>query len=526
MEGPPVPSSAQPRRSWRALVLATVLVAAGFAAANRFQLTHGVLYRLAANDWPSAVGNFAILALQALALLAAIALLGRTLFIAAMALASVSIMVNLGYGQTLNDVISVGTVAWMGAETRQAGNVMGEFARPLVLAGLQTALAIALFVAARMVLRRGNWLRPGRVAAASGLAVLLAPSVLAPWLGIPATAAERNYYSLAAEVLTAEPPPPRAAVDLVPETKKSPRHIVWLVDESIAYRQFHGIVAPDLAGIAHVDFGMAAALGQCSAPSNLALRSGVDVRHAGPRLDLRRTPSIWGYARKAGYRTVLIDGQTSGAPQNLLLPPERALIDEVVAAAGSLDTDRAIAARINRVLRGKERTFTYAVLRGVHFQYRDHYPAGLIPADSPNLRHYETAVEYSKRGFFGRLLAGVDRQDVAIVYTSDHGQNLAEGAVPHCSPSPVPAELHIPLLAFLPDALANRYAAAPRAGHAASQIFPATLTWMGYDPATVEARYDNDLSGAPARYVRFDRDVVPLRTGGEIGIAVADAIPR
>ena len=90
----------------------------------------------------------------------------------------------------------------------------------------------------------------------------------------------------------------------------------------------------------------------------------------------------------------------------------------------------------------------------------------------------------------------------------------------------MPAELHIPLLAFLPDALANRYAAAPRAGHAASQIFPATLTWMGYDPATVEARYDNDLTGAPARYVRFDRDVVPLRTGGEIGIAVADAIPR
>jgi hypothetical protein len=223
---------------------------------------------------------------------------------------------------------------------------------------------------------------------------------------------------------------------------------------------------------------------------------------------------------------VLIDGQTSGAPQNLLLPPERALIDEVVAAAGSLDTDRAIAVRINRTLRGEGRTFTYAVLRGVHFQYRDHFPAGLILADSPALRQYETAIEYSKRGFFERLLAGVDRQDVAIVYTSDHGQNLTPGAVPHCSPSPVPAELHVPLVGFLPDRLAERYAATPRSGHAASQILPATLIWMGYDPGEVQLRYDNDLTRPTARYVRFDRDVVPLRAGDTIGIATAPAIPR
>jgi hypothetical protein len=298
-----------------------------------------------------------------------------------------------------------------------------------------------------------------------------------------------------------------------------------LVDESIAYRQFHSIIAPLLAGIEHVDFGMAASLGHCSAPSNLALRSGVDVHKAGPAMDLRRTPSIWGYASKAGYRTVLIDGQTSGAPQNLLLPPERALIDEVIPAAGSLDADLRIADRINRQLRGKGRTFTYAVLRGVHFQYPDHYPAGLIPADSPTLSHYETAVEYSKGRFFQRLLAGLDREQVAVVYTSDHGQNLEEGAVPHCSPSPVPAELHVPLLAFLPERLAQAYASAPRERHSASQIFPATLIWMGYDSDVVQQQYDTDLTRAPVRYVRFDRNVVPLRSGDPVGVTVADIFP-
>ena len=519
METPPA-SLAHPRRSWIALALGVALFAAGFAVANRFQLTHGVLYRAAANDWPSAAGNFALLALQALALLAAIALLGRRAFVAAMGLAFVSILVNLGYGQTLGDVIDAGKLAWMTGEARQAGNAAGEFASPLLLAGLQAFLSIALFTAARALFRRGGLPRLGVKASLAGVAVLLAPSLV-----LSASAAERNLYSLGLEVALAEPPPPRAAVDLVPDTKGSPRHIVWLVDESMTYRQFQDIIAPRLAGIEHLDFGMTASLGHCSAPSNLALRSGVDVRHAGPATDLRRTPSIWGYARRAGYRTTLIDGQTSGAPQNLLLPPERALIDEVVPAAGSLDTDLRIAGRINRQLRGEGRTFTYAVLRGVHFQYRDHYPAGLIPADSSTLRQYETAVDYSKSRFFDRLLAGIDRRDAAIVYTSDHGQNLAESAVPHCSPSPVPAELHVPLLAFLPERLAGAYPAAARGGHSASQIFPATLIWMGYDPASVQRQYDNDLTGDPARYVRFDRNVVPLRSGDPVGVTVTRTFP-
>jgi hypothetical protein len=484
-----------------------------------------VLYRAAANDWASAAGTFLALAAQAAVLLAAIALLGRWLFAAVMVLAAASILVNLGYGQTVNDVIGAGTMAWMAAETRQVGNAMGEFARPLLLAGLQASFAITLFVGSRMTLQRGGWGIQGWKAGSGGLALLLAPSLLAGPIGFPASTAERNLYSLGLEVALAEPPPPRPPVTLEPDIESSPQAIVWLIDESIAWRQFRDILAPRLAGIAHVDFGLAAALGHCSAPANLALRSGVDVRNAGPGLDLRRTPSIWGYARQAGYRTVLIDGQTSGAPQNLLLPPERALIDEVVAAAGDMDTDLRIAALINRRLRGGQRMFVYAVLRGVHFQYRDHFPSGLIPADSPAARQYATAVDYSKGKFFERLLAGVDRETVAIVYTSDHGQNLAEGAVPHCSPSPVPAELHVPLVAFLPQRLAAAYADAPRSGHSASQVFPATLGWMGYDSAAVQRRYDNDLSRPPAAYVRFDRDVVPLRRGDPAGVIVDAGFP-
>jgi hypothetical protein len=502
------------------------LFACGFAVANRFQLTNGVLYRWAAHDLTHAAGNFALLAVQAAMLLGAIVLLGRRLFALAMVLAFVSILVNLGYGQTTHAPIDIGTIAWMMAETRQAGNVAGEFATSLLLAGLQAVAAIALFVAARaLLLQRRKTPRSPRLASASGLLLLFAPSLLAIALGLPASAAERNVYSLGLELAEADPPSPRATVDIVPQTSGTPRHILWLVDESVAYAEFERNIAPKLEAYRPVDFGMTASMANCSAPSNLALRSGVDVRRAGPHLDLRRTPSIWGYAKKAGYRTMMIDGQTTGAPQNFLLPPERALIDEVVSAAGGIDTDVKIADRLNRQLRSPTRTFTYVVLRGVHFQYKDHFPAGMVPAGSPEIVQYRAALGYSKGRFFEHLLKGVDRSQVAVVYHSDHGQNLTPGKLPHCSAEAVPAEFHIPLLVFVADGPRARLAAAPATGHSASQVFPTLLEWMGYDAAAVQQRYDNDLAGAPLRYVRFGRDAFPLKAGDKADVTVSDKFP-
>jgi hypothetical protein len=513
------------RGSLPRLLLGVLLFAAGFAVANRFQLTHAVLYRAAAHDLTNAALNFLYLAAQAAVLLAAIILLSRRLFIVAMLLAGLSILINLGYGQTLNDQLDAGKLSWMLAETRQARSAFGEFMWPLLFAALQAAVAIALFVTARGVIGGSGWAPLRAVRPVVGIALLAGPTLLAAPLDLSPASAERNMYGLAMQIALAEPPPPRDPVRFEPVTQGTPRHIVWLIDESVAYAPFNALIRPGLAGLDPVDFGMTASLGNCSAPANVALRSGVDVRAAGPDMDLRRTPSIWGYARKAGYHTILIDGQTKGVPQNLLLPPERALIDEMRLAAGGIDTDVGIADALNRQFRSGRRSFTYVVLQGVHFQYQDHYPAGLIPPDSPTIRHYETALRYSKGRFFERLLKGVDREQVAIVYTSDHGQNLAEGALPHCSPTPGPNEFRVPLLAFLPRSLAARYAGAARSGHSASQIFPATLGWMGYDGETVRRHYDNDLTAAPAAYVWFGRNVIPVHSGDKVGVVVGKGFP-
>jgi hypothetical protein len=221
----------------------------------------------------------------------------------------------------------------------------------------------------------------------------------------------------------------------------------------------------------------------------------------------------------------MIDAQKTGAPQNLLFAPERALIDDFRPMPGGIDTDLKIADALNRQMRAPGRRFTLAVLRGVHFQYRDHYPAGAIPADSPAALQYDTALGWSKGRFFERLLARVDRDTVAVVYTSDHGQNLTPGALPHCSREAVRDEFRVPLLAFLPDALAARYAAAPREGHSASQIFPATLGWMGYDPAKATALYDNDLTEPTARYVWFGRTVIPMVSDTQVSLTAGTAFP-
>jgi len=518
-------ASLRVERSWWRAIAGVALFTLGFAVADRFPLVHGVVYFLEGHDTARAIRNFALHAGQALALLGALALLPRRWAYLALTLAFVSILVNLGYGQTVNDTLDPGKLAWIGEEARQARQTAGQFAGPLLWALVQAALATTLFALAHHQLYRAMGKPRSTGLTIAGLTLLLLPNV-ALLTGLQtAGAADRNLYTYGYAVLTDPLPPPRAPVDLAPDQTGSLRHIVWLIDESVAYEPFTQIVLPSTSAFDPVDFGEAVSMSNCSAPSNFALRSGVDVRHAGPAMDLRTTPSIWGYAKAANYRTLLIDGQTTGPPQNMLLPPERALIDEALSIADGIDTDRTIAAKLNAQIKGKDRTFTYVVLRGVHYQFKNHYPPGTLPDDATEIEQYRAALAYSKDRFFSTLLDGVDRDEVAVVYTSDHGQNLTPGKLPHCSQDRVPAEYDIPLLAFLPAALAERYDTPINARHSASQILPTTLEWMGYDLQAVQARYDRDLSQAPAAYVQFGRTVVPLGKDGRIDVDVAQRPP-
>ncbi|WP_430429045.1 sulfatase-like hydrolase/transferase [Parasphingorhabdus sp.] len=506
--------------------LSFALFCAGYLLINQQILVQSILYRAAANDYHSAIIALVAMGLQAIALLVGLIFLPKRLFWLALTLIGISATINVIFSQILSDIIDLPRFNWLLTEARQAGNAAGEFTLPAAIGLAKVLLALASFAGCRMVFQSVFAQNPGRMSAPIPMIViltgLLLPS-LAFSLGAPGPkAAERNIYGFAIETLTVPPPPARGAVELVPENAQdSIEKIVIIVDESVNHDAFSKLITPDIERFEPIDFGNVAALANCSSPAHVAMRSGVDVMNVNPDTDLRKTPSIWGYAKQAGYRTILIDGQVSGPPQNLLLPPELALIDEIHSAAAGMETDLKIANQLNARLKTADKEYIYTVLRGVHFQYRDHYPAGSVPEDAPLGKQYEAAISYSKKGFFDALLDGVDREKVAIVYTSDHGQKIAENVMPHCSTNPEKEEFSIPLIAFLPEYIAREFPASITSNRSASQIFPSTLAWMGYDPQAAAQKYGNILAKPSDKYVWFGRAVTPLNDGDRIEVHVS-----
>lgn len=508
------------------LLTGLLAFAAAYAIINQHPLVVSVVNRSAANDFATATASFAALSVQALTLLLGLVFLPRRWLWLMLPLVAASSIVNVIYGQILDDMIDPAKIAWLFAERRQAIEAAALFAGPVAAAVGKIALALLLLALAR------HLIRPGALALAARARLggprlwlplsllILMPSFL---LDAPA-AAERNLYSYSAKLLAAPPPPPRETVSGAPDRGRQIEKIVWLIDESVSHGAFAELIMPGIARLQPVDFGDAAALGNCSGPAHVALRSGIEVRRIGSATDLRRMPTFWAYARQAGYRTMLVDGQVRGPPQNMLTETERVLIDDYVGAPAGLDTDRRIARMINRRLQTDGRQFIYAVLRGVHFQYRDHVPEGTLPAGTSPAAQYRAAIAYSKRGFFDLLLDGVDREKAAIVYTSDHGQNLRDDAVPHCSANPVAAEFSVPLIAFLPPDLAATFPVRA-SGRSASQIFPTALQWLGYDPAAAQARYDRDLRHPTARYVWLGRNALPGAPGDPIEVSSGAGFP-
>ncbi|MEW4468149.1 sulfatase-like hydrolase/transferase [Parasphingorhabdus sp. JC815] len=503
-----------------------ILFAAAYALINEALLVHTVLYRASASDYTNAALAMMSFVVQALVLFAAVMLLPRKYFLFCLALVTVSAAINGIYGQIVGDILDLQKTAWLIAEARQASDAVREFSGPLALALGQLALAILLLVAARRMLHSG--MHPsGKIAVPVIIMLLIAPSLIWLRLGLYPLAAERNIYNFTVSILSADPPPERRAVTPEPDRNSDVEKIIWLIDESVSDTGFSQIIAPQLAQFEFIDFGKAASMGHCSTPSNVALRSGVNVRTVGPITDLRRTPSIWGYAAKAGYATMLIDGQISGPPQNLILAPERALIQDYRSAANGMKTDLEIARMVNTDLKKSGKQFIYINLRGVHFQYRDHYPEGTLPPGSSTISQYKAAIAYSKTGFFDALLSGIDRSKAAIFYTSDHGQNIKEGVPPHCSARPVAAEFAVPLIAFLPPDVQKRYInnGSTAVRHSLSQLFPTTLALMGYSADYASENYDNLLTAPTARYVWFGRGVVPAENGGTIDLQSGDMFP-
>ena len=313
----------------------------------------------------------------------------------------------------------------------------------------------------------------------------------------------------------------RHEVQIAPANQPAARNIVLLVGESVRgdYIDWKpgNPYTPQMAALRDrfVDFGPASSGGNCSNTSNAILRLG-GTRHHLTR-SVNTNPTIWQYAKRAGYHTVYIDGQSGfiknpGKMQNYMTMAEAADIDEFVTFDSSIPTpqlDFRVLKETEKRLHGKQPLFIYANKEGAHFPYDEGYPASAtifkptvastgVESGPNRVDSYRNVVRWSVDGFFRRLFDEVDLKHTAIIYTSDHGQNLIEGRFTHCSmENPDPREGLVPLLAITGDpALKARFekGAALNRGHASHfAITPTLLELFGYAPGDVLKHHDASL---------------------------------
>lgn len=352
------------------------------------------------------------------------------------------------------------------------------------------------------------------------------------WDGGKMTAAFPSQYKLASflPMVTArdwfDTWPERRDIDMAPRPSSASLHILYIVDESlradfIDINKASGTTPFLLSRRNDIsNFGYASSAHNCSDQSNAILRWGVTLN----TLQTARTqPTLWRYAKAAGYTSTYIDVQKrDGILQNYMRDSEKAEIDAFIAYdtltpdgadLPKYKKDRVAADLVADILKRPEPQLIYFNKEGIHFPYEGKYPREATLFDNHMdgpfepigeskerlINSYKNAVHWSVDQFLAALLPQVDLERTLMIYTSDHGQNLLDrGLSTHCRVvNPHFMEGLVPLFvmtqtktwksAFDAGAAYNK----DKASH--FQIFPSLLTVMGFEPNQIQARYGETL---------------------------------
>ncbi len=310
------------------------------------------------------------------------------------------------------------------------------------------------------------------------------------------------------------------------------------------------------------NFGRAASAANCSAGTNIILRYG-GTRRTYLR-NIASMPTIWSYAKAAGYHTVYIDAQlTGGHLSNSMTKTDLKKIDEFIQfdRVPLRDRDQKIARIIVERTQNDRPEFIIANKIGAHFPVNDKYPNSYMiykPASPrgklanvtrgdrrtgmPDWDLYKNAYRntllWNVGHFFDTILSGANLDKSVMIYTSDHGQNFHEDGSPgfgtHCSQSPPPTEgiVAIAMLTKIPGISreAAEWSRINRGAMSHFEIFPTLLDLMAYDreavrqtygpslfeqandPQTFNARF-TELGGTPPHWVPIN-PVTPLLNAG------------
>ncbi len=420
----------------------------------------------------------------------------------------VTIVTTNGLAKEMLDlkVLGAESAEWLLSETGEAPNAIRAFPGPL---GHSLMIALALLVPSVWIARLARQRFRARLRpvlwGSCALFVYALGDAAAYHYDRPYFPVESNLLVYDA-ALALKPDPDIPPIDMRPVRQPEVTKIVLLVDESVPYRAYVDELRGRWARWNGADYGEAASLANCSAAANSMLRWGLRAQRMLAGEDPRLAPTIWSYAREAGFETWLIDGQRGGSYQNYMRGKEAALIDHFTGVDAGMETDGSIAELLHNLLLQPARRFIYVNKSGAHFPYKSKYPADHFPGARTLQQQHAAALRYSTEDFLDKALRGVPLQDAIIIYTSDHGEQFSGQGAPHCNPKPVWQEYSVPLLLISGEqSLAKQAAAAAdllRDHVTHAQIFSTLLGVMGYDGPAAEAEYGPSLlsGNAPAPY--------------------------
>jgi glucan phosphoethanolaminetransferase (alkaline phosphatase superfamily) len=328
-------------------------------------------------------------------------------------------------------------------------------------------------------------------------------------------------------------PKPRRDVAWKPIPGFQKQSIVLLVDESIRgdYVSLKpgNKTTPTLPCLADklVDFGPAVSGSNMSTYSNAILRFGARLDDLNDTAS--RNPTLFRYAKEAGFRTVYIDAQSDMLKSgkilvNFMTLDERLDVDAYYTTHDGVHSDFELADIVAKELSSGTPVLIYATKNGAHFPYEWSYPPEdeKSPAkerkswgrfEARHIASYRKAVLWTVDKFMTYMFERADFSRATLIYTSDHGQLFREGEFPHGQVNnPDPRTGIVPLLVHStdPSKRAAFEQAARRSQGRASHflIAPTVYELMGYAREDIAQDYPHSLFTGTTE--------MPVMTSGDI----------
>jgi glucan phosphoethanolaminetransferase (alkaline phosphatase superfamily) len=405
----------------------------------------------------------------------------------------------------------------------EVGRAAALYGRSFMLAGFVAAAGVLSF-SLPYVSRAFGQIRFTRVAAVFPVLPVVAIAALVyekqgqGYFAMPKQFSQLSLASLTAIEIGFSAQEARHALVLKPTERRKSEKILFLVDESIRPDYLNtrpgNTQTPGFASFAQymVNFGPAASGGICSNYSNAILRFAAARTDLGNKINTN--PTLWQYAKAAGYRTIYIDAQAgniknSSQLQNFMTLDELRFVDQTyrLSDADPKDADFRLLDILEKELSAPGPIFIYANKQGAHFPYEMNYDTASGGDAEGNadvttqsiIKTYRNAINRNVDQFFAKLSKQLPVKDLSLVYTSDHGQYFEPGVATHCVASDArPHMALVPLFAFSSSPAiqtALRQGAEKSIGHANHfQIAPTLMEWMGFDRQDIEKLHSESLT--------------------------------